>query len=112
MPGLAGRLIAGRYRLVERIDRGGTAEVWRARDEQLDRDVAVKIRERSTAAPSRAAAVSHPNIVTVFDEGQDGDLAFIVMEHVRGRTLRDLVAERGAIPLRDRKSTRLNSSHG
>jgi serine/threonine-protein kinase len=104
---LAGRLLAGRYRLTERIDRGGTAEVWRARDERLDRDVAVKIlgreaepafRERFTMEARRAAAVSHPHIVTVFDEGQDGDDAFIVMEDVRGRSLRDIVAERGALP--------------
>ena len=104
---LAGRLIAGRYRLVERIDKGGTADVWRARDERLDRDVAVKIlgaaaepafRERFTTEARRAAAVSHPNIVTVFDEGQDGNDAFIVMEDVRGRSLRDVIAERGALP--------------
>ena len=104
---LAGRLLAGRYRLTERIDRGGTAEVWRARDERLDRDVAVKIlgskaepafRERFTMEARRAAAVSHPHIVTVFDEGQDGSDAFIVMEDVRGRSLRDMVAERGALP--------------
>lgn len=104
---LTGRVLAGRYRLTERIDRGGTAEVWRARDERLDRDVAVKIlgakaepafRERFTMEARRAAAVSHPHIVIVFDEGQDGDDAFIVMEDVRGRSLRDIVAERGALP--------------
>jgi serine/threonine-protein kinase len=104
---LAGRLLAGRYRLTEPIDRGGSAEVWRARDERLDRDVAVKIlgskaepafRERFTMEARRAAAVSHPHIVTVFDEGQDGSDAFIVMEDVRGRSLRDIIAERGAIP--------------
>jgi serine/threonine protein kinase len=101
------RLLAGRYRLTERIDRGGTAEVWRARDERLERDVAVKIlgaeaepafRERFTMEARRAAAVSHPHIVTVFDEGQDGNDAFIVMEDVRGRSLRDVVADRGALP--------------
>jgi serine/threonine-protein kinase len=103
----AGRLLAGRYRLTERIDRGGTAEVWRARDLRLERDVAVKVlgaeaepafRERFTMEARRAAAVSHPHIVTVFDEGQDGSDAFIVMEEVRGRSLRDIVAERGALP--------------
>ena len=107
MPDLTNRLLAGRYRLTERIDRGGTAEVWRARDERLDRDVAVKVlgpeadpafRERFTAEARRAASVTHPHIVTVFDEGQDGNDAFIVMEDVRGRSLRDIVAERGALP--------------
>ena len=105
---LTGRVIAGRYRLSQRIDRGGTAEVWRARDERLDRDVAVKIlgaaadpafRDRFTMEARRAASVSHPNIVTIFDEGQDGDDAFIVMEEVRGRSLRDLIAARGALPI-------------
>ena len=104
---LTGRLLGDRYRLVERIDRGGTAEVWRARDERLDREVAVKVlgaeadpafRERFTTEARRAAAVTHPHIVTVFDEGQDGSDAFIVMEQVRGRSLRDIVAERGALP--------------
>ena len=105
---LAGRVIAGRYRLTHRIDRGGTAEVWRAHDERLDRDVAVKIlgaaadpafRDRFTMEAKNAASVSHPNIVTIFDEGQDGNDAFIVMEEVRGRSLRDLIAERGALPI-------------
>jgi hypothetical protein len=107
MPDLTGRLLAGRYRLTEHIDRGGTAEVWRARDERLERDVAVKVlgpeadpafRERFTMEARRAASVTHPHIVTVFDEGQDGSDAFIVMEDVRGRSLRDVIAERGAIP--------------
>ncbi len=107
---IGGRLLAGRYRLTERIDRGGTAEVWRARDERLDRDVAVKIlgaeadeafRERFTDEARRAASVSHPNIVAVYDEGRDGADAFIVMEEVRGRSLRDIAADRGALPDRE-----------
>ncbi|HEX9436806.1 MAG TPA: protein kinase [Candidatus Limnocylindria bacterium] len=101
-----GRLLADRYRLIERIDEGGAGEVWRARDERLARDVAVKLlgaqadpafRERFTDEARRAAGISHPNVVTVFDEGEDGPDAFMVMEHVRGRTLRDVVAERGAL---------------
>jgi len=102
-----GRLVAERYQLTGRIDSGGTAEVWRARDIRLGRDVAVKIlgaeadaafRERFTDEAKRAAAVTHPNIVTVYDEGQDGTDAFIVMEYVRGMTLRDVIAARGALP--------------
>jgi serine/threonine-protein kinase len=101
-----GRLLAERYRLLERIDEGGAGEVWRARDERLGRDVAVKMlgaqadpafRERFTDEARRAAGIAHPNVVTVFDEGEDGPDAFMVMEHVRGRTLRDVVAERGAL---------------
>jgi tRNA A-37 threonylcarbamoyl transferase component Bud32 len=108
-----GRLLADRYRLVERIDEGGAGEVWRAHDERLDRDVAIKIlgpnadeafRERFADEARRAAAVLHPNVVTVFDEGRDGADAFMVMELVRGRTLRDVVADRG--PLRPHEAAR------
>ena len=104
---LTGRVLAGRYRLLERIDRGGTAEVWRARDLRLDRAVAVKLlgaeadpafRERFTTEARRAAAVRHRHVVTILDEGQDGTDAFIVMEELGGRSLRDIVAERGALP--------------
>lgn len=104
---VGGRLIAERYQLIGRIDSGGTAEVWRARDIRLGRDIAVKIlgaqtdeafRERFTDEAKRAAAVTHPNIVTVYDEGRDGTEAFIVMEYVRGKTLRDIIAARGALP--------------
>jgi serine/threonine protein kinase len=103
----AERLLAKRYRLLERIDEGGAGEVWRARDEKLDRDVAVKLlgpdaddafRARFADEARRAAAVVHPNVVTVFDEGRDGAQAFMVMELVSGKTLRDIVADRGPLP--------------
>jgi serine/threonine protein kinase len=103
----SGRLLSKRYRLVERIDAGGVGEVWRATDERLGRDVAVKIlgskadeafRTRFADEARRAAAVSHPNVVTVFDEGRDGGDSFMVMEFVRGKTLRDVIAERGPLP--------------
>jgi serine/threonine protein kinase len=101
------RVLAGRYRLLERIDEGGAGAVWHATDERLGRDVAVKIlgpdadeafRERFADEARRAASVSHPNVVTVFDEGRDGEDSFMVMEYVRGRTLRDVIAERGPLP--------------
>jgi serine/threonine protein kinase len=101
------RLLAERYRLIERIDEGGAGEVWRARDEKLDRDVAIKLlgpdaddafRARFADEARRAAAVVHPNVVMVFDEGRDGADAFMVMELVPGKTLREIVAERGPLP--------------
>lgn len=101
------RLLGGRYRLTEHIGSGGAADVWRARDERLDRDVAVKLlgteadeafRERFTQEARRAAAVSHPNVVAVYDQGTDGTDAYMVMEYVRGRSLRELIAERGPLP--------------
>src|SRR5437667_12844219 len=102
-----GRVLAGRSRLNKRIDEGGAGEVWQARDERLDRDVAIKIlgpsadaafRERFADEARRAASVIHPNVVTVFDEGRDGADAFMVMELVPGKTLREIVAERGPLP--------------
>src|SRR4030081_2706934 len=87
------RLLAGRCRMLERIDAGGAGEVWRARDERLGRDVAVKIlgkdadeafRERFADEARRAASVQHPNVVTVFDEGREGGDSFMVMEFVKG----------------------------
>src|SRR5213594_3129386 len=75
-----GRVLAHRYRLFERIDEGGAGEVWRGRDEKLDRDVAIKLLGADA------------------DEGRDGADAFMVMEYVPGKTLRDLVAERGPLP--------------
>ena len=104
------RLLAKRYRLLERIDEGGAGEVWRARDEKLEREVAVKLlgagaddafRARFADEARRAASVVHPNVVTVFDEGRDDADAFMVMELVSGKTLRDVVAERGPLPARE-----------
>jgi serine/threonine-protein kinase len=101
------RLLANRYRLIARIDEGGAGEVWRARDEKLGRDVAIKLlgpdaddafRARFADEARRAAAVVHPNVVTVFDEGRDGADAFMVMELIAGKTLREIVAERGPLP--------------
>ena len=106
-PASGERRLGERYLLVERIDAGGAGEVWRARDERLGRDVAIKIlgadadeafRERFGDEARRAASVAHPNVVTVFDEGREGEDSFMVMEYVRGKTLRDIIADRGPLP--------------
>ncbi|GAA0364307.1 serine/threonine protein kinase [Actinoallomurus spadix] len=93
--------LAGRYRLRERIGRGGMASVWLARDEVLVRDVAVKLidpelardpefRRRFRDEARAAAALSHPHIVTVHDYGESEDTPYIVMELLTGSTLADL----------------------
>jgi serine/threonine protein kinase len=101
---LAPELTVGeRYRLVERIAVGGMGEVWRARDELLDRDVAVKIlKEEYAADPTflhrfrneakHTAALSHPGIASVFDYGEVGATAFLVMELVPGEPLSATIA--------------------
>jgi serine/threonine-protein kinase len=94
-------VLVGRYRLLGTIGQGGMAEVQRAYDEQLDREVAVKIlharylHDRSFLLRFRreaqsAASLNHPNIVGVYDAGDADGRPFIVMELVRGRSLRDL----------------------
>lgn len=93
--------LAGRYRLRERIGRGGMASVWLARDEVLVRDVAVKLidpelardpefRRRFRDEARAAAALSHLHIVTVHDYGESEDTPYIVMELLTGSTLADL----------------------
>jgi serine/threonine protein kinase len=101
------RVLEGRYRLLERIGRGGMSTVYRAHDERLDRQVAVKVMsaalstdpafaDRFARAVRVAARLSHMNAVAVYDQGTaDREHVFLVMELVRGRTLRDLLREQG-----------------
>jgi len=102
-------VLGGRYLLAEVLGSGGMATVWRARDEVLGREVAVKVLSPQYAADPgflarferearHAAAVSHPRLVTVFDSGIDRGTPFLVMELVAGRTLRQVLDEAGALP--------------
>ena len=99
----------GRYELHRRLGRGGMAEVFLARDLQLDRPVAVKVLfpefatdpafvERFRREAQAAANLNHPNIVSVYDWGQEHGTYFIVMEYVEGRSLADLLRSRGPAP--------------
>jgi eukaryotic-like serine/threonine-protein kinase len=105
-PPQPGELIAGRFELEELVGTGGMSTVFRARDRQLDRRVALKIlHERYAEDPeylerfrreARAVArLSHPNIVTVIDRGDDGGRQYIVFEHVEGENLKELVTRTG-----------------
>ena len=105
---LIGTLLGHRYEVVALIARGGMASVFRAYDRQLDRVVAIKVPRQEFAADLRfadqfrrearaAARLGHPNVVTVYDSGDERDLPYIVMEHVTGRTLRDVLDEKGRL---------------
>ena len=105
---LVGTLLDGRYRVGPRIARGGMATVYEATDIRLDRPVAVKVLHGGYASDpdftirfqreARAAArLSHPNVVGVFDQGDDGGTVFLAMEYVAGRTLRDVLVEHGPL---------------
>ncbi len=91
-------VLANRYRIVEKIGAGGMAEVFRGIDHVLERDVAVKVlTERSDDVCRRflleaqsMARLNHPNIVAVYDVGVDRDLSYIILEFVRGKTMREL----------------------
>lgn len=104
----APKAFGGRYAVIERVGSGGMAEVYRARDELLGREVAVKVlderlsRDRSFVERFRreaqaAANLNHPNIVALYDFGSEGDTYFIVMEFIDGRTLADIVREDGPL---------------
>jgi serine/threonine-protein kinase len=99
---LVGRVLDGRYEIVQRLARGGMATVYLATDRRLTRTVAVKVMHeglgddqeftRKFDREARAAArLSHPNIVSVFDQGLDAGRPYIVMEYVEGRTLRNVI---------------------
>jgi len=103
---LVGHTLNERYVIHERIARGGMASVFRATDLRLDRTVAIKImhahlgdaddfRQRFVAEAKAAAKLNHRNVVAVFDQGTDGDIAYLVMEYVPGRTLRDVIRDEG-----------------
>ncbi|XYX73912.1 Stk1 family PASTA domain-containing Ser/Thr kinase [Clavibacter nebraskensis] len=101
---MIGRLLDGRYQVRSRIARGGMATVYVATDLRLERRVAVKVmhghladdsafRDRFIQEARSAARLAHPNVVNVFDQGQDSDMAYLVMEYLPGMTLRELLQE-------------------
>jgi eukaryotic-like serine/threonine-protein kinase len=105
---IVGRVLEGRYRILERLARGGMSTVYSAMDERLERPVAVKVMssalsndpafaDRFAREARVAARLAHLNAVSVYDQGVDGEHVFLVMELVRGRTLRDLLRERGPL---------------
>ncbi|HEX6472616.1 MAG TPA: serine/threonine-protein kinase [Streptosporangiaceae bacterium] len=105
----AAALLAGRYRLVEPVGRGGMAEVWRCHDVRLGRPVAVKlivtprgdgatVTEQALREARDAARLVHPNVVAVYDVGVDGGRLFIVMEWLAGRDLATVLERHGPLP--------------
>ena len=105
---LLGRVIDNRYVIERRVARGGMATVYEAMDQRLERPVAIKIMHPHLAEDEdftrrfiqearQAARLAHPNIVNVFDQGQDGAITFIVMEYLPGITLRELLNDFGAL---------------
>jgi beta-lactam-binding protein with PASTA domain/predicted Ser/Thr protein kinase len=103
-------LVDGRYRILKRLGSGGMADVYAAEDSQLGRRVALKVLHRRFAEDeqfverfrreaSSAAGLSHPNIVGIFDRGEWDGTYYIAMEFVDGRTLKEIVREKGPAPV-------------
>ena len=103
---LEGRLLSNRYEIIENIGNGGMALVYKAKDHILNRFVAVKILrdefttdqefiKRFSIEAQSAASITHPNIVSIYDVGQEGNLYYIVMELIKGKTLKEIIVEEG-----------------
>mgnify|MGYP001213542238 CR=1 FL=1 len=118
---MAGQVL-GHYRILEKIGSGGMGEVFRARDERLGRDVALKlIRPASSDNPDHlrrfeqearaAAALNHPNILAIYDVGFEGSVPYIVSELLEGKNLRQRLEE-GPVPVKEAADYALQIAHG
>ncbi len=107
---MIGKMLGGRYQILERIGGGGMAIVYRGLDTLLHRPVAVKTLRpelvhdmdfvrRFKREAQAAASLSHANVVNIYDVGQDGDTQYIVMEYVDGNTLKQIIDERAPLPI-------------
>lgn len=105
---MEGRILGGRYELLEKIGGGGMALVYKAKCKLLNRFVAVKLLrpeftadeefvKRFRVEAQAAASLSHPNIVSIYDVGQEDDLHYIVMEYVNGITLKEYIVQKGVL---------------
>lgn len=106
---IIGRTIANRYEIISKTGVGGMATVYIAKDKVLNRDVAVKVLKdefttddefvkRFNSEALAAASLTHPNIVSIYDVGNEDGIYYIVMELVRGKTLKQIITEEGALP--------------
>jgi tRNA A-37 threonylcarbamoyl transferase component Bud32 len=109
-PPAVGSRLNGRYRIEDRIGSGGMSTVYRAFDETLEREVAIKIMHSDISSDDAAlerfrreartvAQLSHPHVVMVIDAGEDGGHPYIVFEHVKGETLKDRIRREGPLPI-------------
>src|SRR5213075_3011943 len=105
-------LVDGRYRVLRKLGTGGMANVYLAEDQELGRRVAIKVLddrhasddqfvERFRREAKAAAALSHPNIVSIYDRGETDGTYYIAMEYLDGRSLKELIVARGPLPISD-----------
>ncbi len=119
----AGVFLQNRYEIIYRIGSGGMADVYKAKDHKLNRFVAVKVLKQEfrddkaflskfRVEAQAAAGMSHPNIVNVYDVGEDRGVSFIVMELVEGITLKTYIGKKGKLPVREAASIALQVAAG
>ena len=118
-----GTIIAGRYEILSQVGSGGMADVYKAKDHKLNRYVAVKVlkpefREDRTfirkfkSEAQAAAGLTHPNIVNVFDVGDDEGVYYIVMELIEGITLKEYISKKGKLSVKEATSIAIQVSMG
>ncbi len=118
-----GQKINDRYEIIKSIGEGGMANVYLAHDLILDRDVAIKVLRGDLAGDEKfvrrfqrealaASSLSHPNIVEMYDVGEDGGSYYIVMEYINGKTLKQLIKKRGALSLSETVDIMLQLTDG
>ena len=106
---LEGKYIGSRYEIIEKIGNGGMATVYKAKCHVLNRYVAVKVlkdefttdeefKRRFNVEAQSAAGLTHPNIVSIYDVGQEDNIHYIVMELIQGKTLKQIISEEGKLP--------------
>lgn len=109
---MIGKVLGNRYEIIEKIGSGGMATVYKAKCKLLNRNVAVKILrdefandaefiKRFQVEAQAAASLSHPNIVSIYDVGEENGLHYIVMELIEGKTLKEIITEKGRLPWKD-----------
>lgn len=109
---LVGKVLGNRYEIVEKVGVGGMATVYKAKCRLLNRNVAIKVLKDEFANDSEfikrfqveaqsAASLSHPNIVSIYDVGNEDNLHYIVMELIEGKTLKEIINENGRLPWKE-----------
>lgn len=108
---MIGQILANRYQILAKVGEGGMAQVYEARDNLLFRPVAIKVLREQYASDAEfverfrreaqaAASLSHPNVVNIYDVGQENGTHYIVMEYVKGRNLKEIIRDQGPLPVK------------